>query len=96
MRKSNILKVSLLISWICFTIGIIIKINHRPGAEYFLYIAIAAQITFSVIALLEIFGSARISFFEKTMWLLTMLCAVSITSLIYLFSERKKVLEAST
>lgn len=82
------------IFWLSFAfqlIGPFFKIMHLPIAEELLIFAIISHYLVAILALLEIWQSAKIESIEKIMWTIAFLFLGGLAGLLYLLLGRKRI-----
>ena len=90
--KIKILPAIFVISLLAIPIGAFIKIERLPGAEYGLIIGLLLQVAFALCCLYEIKQSSKFSKGELLLWGIGLIAASLPVGLIYMLSERKKIL----
>ena len=81
-----------LISIAVLFFGSIFKIMHLQWAEQIIILGGLIYIIFVFYCLAEIWASQKISATEKFIWLIFLFLIPIVTGLIYIFSQRKKML----
>ncbi|MFM1836163.1 MAG: hypothetical protein RJA04_851 [Bacteroidota bacterium] len=83
------------IFWLSFAfqfIGPLFKIMHLPFAEELLFIGIISHFLVAILAMLEIWQSAKIERNEKIMWTIAFLFLGGLAGLLYTFVGRKRII----
>jgi threonine/homoserine/homoserine lactone efflux protein len=83
------------IFWVSFAfqlIGPLFKIMHLPIAEELLIIGIISHYLVAILAMLEIWQSAKIERNEKIMWTIAFLFLGGLVGLLYVFVGRKRII----
>lgn len=96
MSIKNLLKPIILISLILTVARLIAKYYFdlpNASTDLLIFIDIPFMLTYTIIALREVYGSSNISLLEKIMWTIGFLPALSTwTALVYLFLARERIL----
>ncbi len=83
------------IFWLSFAfqfMGPLFKIMHLPFAEELLFIGIISHFLVAILAMLEIWQSAKIERNEKIMWTIAFLFLGGLAGLLYTFVGRKRII----
>lgn len=83
------------IFWVSFAfqfIGPLFKIMHLPFAEELLIIGIISHYLVAILAMLEIWQSAKIERNEKIMWAIAFLFLGGLVGLLYVLVGRKRII----
>lgn len=83
------------IFWLSFAfqfIGPLFKIMHLPFAEELLFIGIISHFLVAILAMFEIWQSAKIERNEKIMWTIAFLFLGGLVGLLYVFVGRKRII----
>ena len=89
-KMARIYKISLIVSFIAITLGVMFKIMHYPGSSYLMTIGGITSLIFIIIALTEIYKSEKKSLIEFFLWLLAFILLTVVTGLVYYYTEIKK------
>jgi hypothetical protein len=92
MRIVTLLPVSFFLTTLLSITGAVLKIMHAPGADSLLVAAMAFNILFVILAIIEVRRSQRIPFHEKTMWTVGFILFSGIAGLVYLLMGRRRVM----
>ncbi len=85
----KIYRISLFLSFALLILGVLCKIQHWPGGNSLMAIALVLALVYLLIALIQIFNSEK-SFLEKIVWMLCFVFFAWITGFIYYFVVIKK------
>ena len=91
MKNEKLLKISFAVAFGVFVLVSLLKILHYTAAGILYFIGAVAVLTFIIISLREIFASQKIKMHEKIMWTVGLIFVSVITSIVYLFAGRKRV-----
>ena len=91
MNKEKIIRYSLFAGIGFSILAAWYKLQHRPGADYLLILALAMSLIFIIAAIYEVTQSTKIDRSEKIMWIIGFLFLTTIAGLIYVLSARKRV-----
>lgn len=91
MTKSNVFTAAFLISVLTSLIGLFLKILHLPGAQVFLVLGIIMTFVYAIIALVEIYGTDRITTNEKIMWTVSFVLFSTLAGVLYYFIGRPRM-----
>ncbi len=92
MTKINFFIVAFVISQLTMLIGLVLKIRHLPGADFFLILTFILTLVYIVNALSEIYGSDRIKTNEKIMWTITFIGFNTLAGILYFFILRPRMI----
>ena len=92
LSKTQILGTALLLYFVSFIVGVIFKMMHLPYVEVILIIIFVSAIVFIALAVYEIVQSSRIDMNEKIMWVIALLFLGFLSSALYWFSGRKRII----
>jgi hypothetical protein len=74
-------------------IGAILKILHLPLSDIILGIGICACLVFTILALMEIYSSPKLSSMRKSKWLFAFLFVNTIAGLYYISYSRNTIVD---
>ncbi|MBC8054671.1 MAG: hypothetical protein H7Y13_16550 [Sphingobacteriaceae bacterium] len=94
MLNPHVFKPAFLLSLITILIGALLKILHLPGGQLFILVGILLTLMWMVSGLYEIYGSNRITIYEKIMWTIGFISLSTVAGLLYFFIGRPRILRA--
>ena len=92
MNKNKLLNISFAVFAGVFILISLLKVLNYPAPGILYFFGAVAVLTFIIISLREIFASKKINMPEKIMWSAGLIFVSVITSVVYLFAGRKRII----